>query len=123
MCCEPVASSTSSLAADAFENPFPFSLGKPCASPPLQRPSFFSRLVADDPYFFSRNRISAERFLLFLHFFAVAFYSIWIMFTHPRPVSMNEKVVMKRPGVEEYPFLLVKAVRVVSDFYGPESGA
>ncbi|KAL5492680.1 ERG1 [Sanghuangporus weigelae] len=60
--------------------------------------------------------ISNRRFLLFWHFFAVAFYAIWVMFTHPRPVAVRkggiEKQVMRRPGIEEYPWLLVKAVRV-----------
>lgn len=64
------------------------------------------------------HSISADRFSLFYHFFSVAFYAIWVMFTHPRPVTVGSggvrKEVMKRPGVEEYPGLLVKAVRVVS---------
>ncbi|EJC99983.1 squalene epoxidase [Fomitiporia mediterranea MF3/22] len=63
--------------------------------------------------------ISHRRFLLFYHFFSVAFYAIWIMFTHVQPIAAvngggggSGKVVMRRPGVEEYPWLLVKALRV-----------
>lgn len=57
--------------------------------------------------------------MLFTHFFAVAFYAIWVMFTHPRRVTVAAsggipKEVVRRPGIEEYPLLLVKAVRVVS---------
>ena len=65
------------------------------------------------------HSISQRRFLLFYHFFAVAFYAIWVMFTHPRPVAARkggiEKQVMRRPGIEQYPFLLAKSVQVVSD--------
>lgn len=64
------------------------------------------------------HSISQRRFLLFYHFFAVAFYAIWVMFTHPRPVAARkggiEKQVMRRPGIEQYPFLLAKSVQVVS---------
>lgn len=60
------------------------------------------------------NRLSASRFLLFLHFFAVAFYSIYVMFAHKRPVNVNGKTIMQRPRLEQYPFLLFKALRVVS---------
>ena len=53
--------------------------------------------------------------LLFHHFFSVAFYSLWVMFTHARPVpSASGKSVLRAPGVGEYPLLAVKAVRVVS---------
>ena len=57
--------------------------------------------------------------MLFLHFFAVAFYAIWIMFTHPRRVTTIgaggiPKEMVRRPGIEQYPLLLVKAIRVVS---------
>ncbi|KAF7985796.1 hypothetical protein HWV62_433 [Athelia sp. TMB] len=51
--------------------------------------------------------------LLARHFFAVAFYAIWVMFTHPSPVvSSSEKIVYRVPGVGDYPGLAVKAVRV-----------
>ncbi|KLO20761.1 SE-domain-containing protein [Schizopora paradoxa] len=78
--------------------------------------------------------IAPSPLLLFLHFFAVAFYAIWVMFTHPRPVSpplsrqpspsasttdsdsedsyVQEKPVYARPGLEEYPWLFVKSIRV-----------
>ena len=41
-----------------------------------------------------------------MHFFSVAFYSIWLLFTAPRP---SDK---RRPSVIEYPGLSVKAVQV-----------
>lgn len=72
----------------------------------------------------SISRLSPSRFLLFIHFFAVAFYSIWVMFTHPRIVRPDldsflaedgEKPRFKfeRPSVIEYPSLMAKSVRVV----------
>ncbi|EIN06316.1 squalene epoxidase-like protein [Punctularia strigosozonata HHB-11173 SS5] len=60
------------------------------------------------------SAITPSPFLLFRHFFAVAFYSIWVMFTHPRPVPVpgQLKPVMAKPGIDEYPALLLKSVRV-----------
>ncbi|KIO07605.1 hypothetical protein M404DRAFT_23471 [Pisolithus tinctorius Marx 270] len=55
--------------------------------------------------------------LLAYHFFAVAFYSIWVMFFHPR-LAVNEsnpdKPLMLSPHIWEYPGLAVKSVTVVS---------
>ena len=51
---------------------------------------------------------------LFLHFFTVAFYSIWVLFTHPRQVgSVDGKPVYARPRPDDYPLLAVKSVQVV----------
>ncbi|KAH9944627.1 squalene monooxygenase [Amylocystis lapponica] len=50
--------------------------------------------------------------LLFRHFFAVAFYSIWVMFTHPRPVGGGAKPVYAAPRLDEYPALCAKCVQV-----------
>ncbi|KIY63300.1 squalene monooxygenase [Cylindrobasidium torrendii FP15055 ss-10] len=52
--------------------------------------------------------------LLFYHFFSVALYSIWVMFTHPRLVqsSPGQKPQLKAPRVDEYPMLAFKALRV-----------
>lgn len=53
--------------------------------------------------------------LLFYHFFYVALYSIWVMFTHPRPIpnpANPDKPRMVPPDVVEYPYLLIKSVRV-----------
>ncbi|KAF8432339.1 squalene epoxidase-domain-containing protein, partial [Boletus edulis BED1] len=56
--------------------------------------------------------------LLFYHFYKVMFYSIWVMFTHPRPVNNSNgevKPTLAVPPVWEYPFLLIKSVKVVRD--------
>ncbi|KZT04024.1 squalene monooxygenase [Laetiporus sulphureus 93-53] len=53
--------------------------------------------------------------LLAYHFFAVALYAIWVMFTHPRQVGTTDagKPVYARPRMDEYPFLAVKCVQVL----------
>ncbi|KAH7884061.1 squalene epoxidase-domain-containing protein [Phlebopus sp. FC_14] len=59
--------------------------------------------------------IAPSPWLLFYHFFYVAFYSIWVMFLHPRPVNLpvnGDKIVLERPPIWEYPFLTVKSFRV-----------
>ncbi|KAF8122509.1 squalene epoxidase-domain-containing protein [Boletus edulis] len=53
--------------------------------------------------------------LLFYHFYKVALYSIWVMFTHPRPVNNPNgevKSTLAVPPVWEYPYLLIKSVKV-----------
>lgn len=62
--------------------------------------------------------------LLARHFFAVALYAIWTLFTHPRiprtsgPSLGHEqdakKIEARRPRFDEYPALMVKSVTVVS---------
>ena len=60
------------------------------------------------------HRITPSFTVLFRHFFAVAFYSIWVMFTHPQPVlDENEKITYVAPGWDAYPYLLVKSLQVV----------
>ncbi|KAF9528978.1 squalene epoxidase [Crepidotus variabilis] len=60
--------------------------------------------------------IAPDPMLLAYHFFYVAFYSIWVMFTHPAPISTSEdddeKPVYVRPSLVQYPALFIKAVRV-----------
>ena len=60
--------------------------------------------------------IEQAPFLLFRHFFTVAFYSIWVLFTHPRRVGTREdgKAVLRRPRPDEWPLLAVRSVQVVS---------
>ncbi|KIK13186.1 hypothetical protein PISMIDRAFT_412917 [Pisolithus microcarpus 441] len=60
--------------------------------------------------------ISPSPSLLAYHFFAVAFYSIWVMFFHPRPVvneSDSDKPLMVSPQLWEYPGLAVRGVKVL----------
>ncbi|KAH9919255.1 uncharacterized protein B0H18DRAFT_1086705 [Fomitopsis serialis] len=56
--------------------------------------------------------IEQSTLLLARHFFAVALYAIWVMFTHPRRIVVDEKAVYVKPGFEEYPILLLKCIRV-----------
>lgn len=70
------------------------------------------------------NRIIPSPILLARHFFAVALYAIWTLFTHPKiPRSAGpgvddgqhtKSIAARRPGVDEYPALAVKSVTVVS---------
>ncbi|KAG9310430.1 squalene epoxidase-domain-containing protein [Chiua virens] len=58
--------------------------------------------------------------LLFYHFFYVAFYSIWVMFTHSQHVGKSKdktQSALAAPPVWEYPFLLMKSIKVI---YGTE---
>ncbi|KAF5345161.1 hypothetical protein D9758_009649 [Tetrapyrgos nigripes] len=52
--------------------------------------------------------------ILFYHFFSVAFYSIWVMFTHPRLVKRrpDEKPRLVTPGIVDYPGLMLKSLLV-----------
>ncbi|KAF5379447.1 hypothetical protein D9615_006574 [Tricholomella constricta] len=58
--------------------------------------------------------IAPSPMLLANHFFSVAFYSIWVMFTHSLPVrsSPDAKLVYTVARVDQYPFLFFKAIRV-----------
>ncbi|CAL1702618.1 unnamed protein product [Somion occarium] len=58
--------------------------------------------------------IVPDPILLFRHFFAVAFYSIWVMFTHPYPRTKrgSSKPVMVVPGYDDYPYLVLKSISV-----------
>ncbi|KAG6875754.1 hypothetical protein C0992_002508, partial [Termitomyces sp. T32_za158] len=60
--------------------------------------------------------ISPSPMLLAYHFFSVAFYSIWIMFTHPQLVKTvaknDEQPSYSVPPLHQYPALTFKALRV-----------
>ncbi|KAH6915608.1 squalene epoxidase [Coprinopsis sp. MPI-PUGE-AT-0042] len=57
--------------------------------------------------------IAPSPVLLFNHFFAVAFYSLWVMFTHPHPIPSSQgKQQYATPQLWQYPGLLIKALRV-----------
>ncbi|KAF9270843.1 squalene epoxidase [Marasmius fiardii PR-910] len=53
--------------------------------------------------------------LLIYHFFSVAFYSIWVMFTHPRPVQprRDDKLKLVAPSIVDYPYLALKSISVI----------
>ncbi|KAF8168988.1 hypothetical protein K438DRAFT_1855959 [Mycena galopus ATCC 62051] len=66
--------------------------------------------------YFERGGESVLNLHLHLHPRSVAMYSIWVLFTHPRRVPGRGKPRYSVARLEEYPFLLIKAVRV---FYTP----
>nr|ALJ76841.1 squalene epoxidase [Taiwanofungus camphoratus] len=57
--------------------------------------------------------IEQSPLLLARHFFAVALYAMWVMFTHPQRVGSTEKPLYAMPQLYEYPMLFVKAIRVL----------
>lgn len=64
-------------------------------------------------------RIAPSPFLLFRHFFAVALYSIWVLFVHPRQINRyaeDEKPIYARPSLDEYPALCLRSFQAVSLF-------
>ncbi|OBZ72334.1 Squalene monooxygenase [Grifola frondosa] len=57
--------------------------------------------------------IEQAPFMLFRHFFAVALYSIWVLFTHPRQIGVDKgKPIFAKPRPDEYPLLFLKSVHV-----------
>ena len=106
-----VASSTSSSVAHAFATPLP-------SLPRTSSPSILLRHFA--PLYFVRLpclpfSIAQAPFLLFRHFFTVALYSIWVLFTHPRRVgtTADGKPLYRRSRPDEWPLLAIKSVQVV----------
>ena len=63
-------------------------------------------------------RVSPRFFTLFRHFFTVAFYSIWVLFAHPRVVpgrvDANGKPLYAVPGIDQYPMLFIMSIQAVS---------
>lgn len=82
------------------------------------RVSYLMRALDGTIFLIVIIRIAPDPMLLAYHFFYVAFYSIWVMFIHPAPISTededDEKPVYARPSIIQYPALSIKAVRVVS---------
>ena len=71
------------------------------------------------PLTFFVSSLSPSPFLLASHFFAVIFYAIWVVFTHPRMVQSrfgreDLKPAYEIPSPEEYPLLMLKGIRMVS---------
>jgi hypothetical protein len=67
-------------------------------------------------------RVAPSPLLLTWHFFAVAFYSIWVLFAHQRVKCVTnagekgdkkEKVLVGPPPITEYPALCVLSVKAV----------
>ncbi|KAI0078005.1 squalene monooxygenase [Panus rudis PR-1116 ss-1] len=60
------------------------------------------------------SAITPDPALLFRHFFAVALYSIWVLFTHPQPryIKSSGKPDMVVPSWEDYPFLILRSIHV-----------
>ncbi|KAG8920129.1 Squalene epoxidase [Tulasnella sp. 418] len=58
------------------------------------------------------SALAASPTLLAYHFFSVAFYSIWALFTHPQPkrIEGSEKVVMEIPSILDYPNLILRSI-------------
>ncbi|KAK7058664.1 Squalene epoxidase [Paramarasmius palmivorus] len=61
------------------------------------------------------SAITPSPMLLLYHFFAVAFYSVWVMFMHARPVQYHpdEKPRLVAPSFAEYPALFFKMFAVI----------
>ncbi|KAJ7240481.1 squalene epoxidase-domain-containing protein [Mycena rebaudengoi] len=58
--------------------------------------------------------IAPSPVLLARHFFAIAFYSIWVMFTHPSAtLGLNGKPRYVAPSPSEYPQLLLRSIKIL----------
>lgn len=100
-----------------------FQLGGECVNGPVSLLSgyvtlFFFIFILIPTFSSWIYRITPSFALLFRHFFTVAFYSIWVMFTHPQPRKLEgtDKTMFVVPGFDEYPYLIVKSFQVVSGY-------
>ena len=90
-----------------------FELGGECVAGPVSLLSAYvlslllPPLSKADPQIYS---LRPSPLLLFYHFFRVAFYSIYILFTEP--IRTAEYPKGRKPSLAEYPALSVKAVQV-----------
>jgi squalene monooxygenase len=95
-----------------------FELGGECIQGPVSLLSGFVpfiQLFNPSPSPPPFRRIKQSPLLLAAHFFAVAFYAIWVMFTHPHPTysPSSKKPTYVTPTIDQYPSLLLKSIRVV----------
>ena len=100
-----------------------FEIGGRCITGPVSLLSgyvshrFSSLVISQRGATLSIHSIVPSPILLAIHFFAVAFYSIWVLFAHPRinpcTASSKETPVAVLPRIDEYPELIVFSFRVV----------
>ena len=96
-----------------------FERGGDCVAGPVGLLSgyFIFPFNAPDRFLIKISRVSPNFWTLFRHFFTVAFYSIWILFTHPRLVpgrtAVNGKPLYAVPSIGEYPTLFIMGIQAV----------
>lgn len=85
---------------------------RPCSLPEIRKTLNETRI------FSKKFSLAPSPLLLITHFFSVIFYSIWVVFTHPRgvkiaPAPMGRDFELALPEYQHYLYLLFKAFRMV----------
>ena len=97
-----------------------FERGGDCVAGPIGLLSGYviSPSITTDRFLIQFPRVSPHFWTLFRHFFTVALYSIWILFTHPRLVpgrtDASGKPLYAVPSIDEYPMLFIMSIQTVS---------